>query len=105
MPTMPRRAHDAQPAPPPFSIEFARDLLAECKRRGLILSVHAEQIFIADPAKVDNAPYRYTMRQAAALIGGAATKQSARTPGQIRAIVRKPPQWTRPYLGNARARR
>jgi len=76
---------------PPFTLEFAAALLAECKRRGLILRIDEGVIRIADPSKADDAPYRYTMRQAAELLAGAPTKASARTPGQIEA-ARKPPQ-------------
>jgi hypothetical protein len=71
----------AQPEPP-FTLEFAAALLAECKRRGLILSIDAGVIRIADPSRVDNAPHRYTMRQAAQLLAGGPLKTAARTPGR-----------------------
>lgn len=79
---------------PPFTLEFAAALLAECKARGLHLTISAERIFIADPSKVDNEPRFYTRRQAAALMEGDGTKDSARTPGVIAATVKamkKPP--------------
>jgi len=89
---------------PQYTLEFVADLLTECKRRGLILSVHAERIYIADPSKADNAPYRYTMRQAAELLQGAPTKASARTPGQVEA-ARKPPKYAAAARANYREER
>jgi len=68
---------------PPFTLDFAAALLAECKRRGLILNIDAGVIRIADPSHVDNEPHRYTMRQAAELLAGGPTKTTARTPGRV----------------------